>query len=149
MGLAPFLANIRGGCARRDLFAREVSEGAARLFDSATRLAILDGVRRVCVAPSDIRQRVLHSMDRQETLIEERLPKNIARPRLGRRNQVVFERRLPAVSEAHDVYGGVSALLSAGFGIDHGVAEPDVEAASHHSHGDSARDRCAGLGILG
>ena len=63
MGLGYFLADVRGRTSGRDLFAREVSEGAARLSDSTTRLAILDGVRGLCVAPTDIRQCVLHSMD--------------------------------------------------------------------------------------
>jgi hypothetical protein len=149
MGLDIVLAHIRGRSPRRDLFAREISEGAAGLFDSTTWLAFLDGIRRLCVAPADIRQRVLLSMDRQETLIEERIPKNIARPRMGRWNQMVFERRLSAFREAHDVHDRVSALLPARSGIDHSLAQPDVETASHHSHGHSADCSWFDVGTLG
>jgi hypothetical protein len=58
--------------------AREVSEGAAFVFDSALGLALLGGIRRVHLAAVADRQLVLQAADGGETLIARSVPQNIA-----------------------------------------------------------------------
>jgi hypothetical protein len=91
MGLDSLLAGGRGRIAGRDFFAREVSEGAAFVFDSAARVALLG---RVCGAPlaADTPcHDVLATLDSGEALIEECIPQNIARRQPDRRNEMVLE----------------------------------------------------------
>src|SRR5258708_5550524 len=64
------------GC---DLFAREVSEGAAIVLDSAVRVAFLGGVCGARLGAFTIDHFVPHNFDCGEALIEKCIPQNIAR----------------------------------------------------------------------
>jgi len=98
------------GC---DFLAREVSEGAAVVLDTAVWMAFLERVCRARLAPAVVSQLDFRRLDGEEALIEKCIPKNIARRQLNWRNEVVFERGLFASSEAHDVRGRVPAVLFA------------------------------------
>ncbi len=76
----------------RDFLAREVSEGAAIVLNSAVRVAFLGGVCGARLASALDRQLVFHTLDGGEALIEECIPQNIARWQPNRRHKVVFER---------------------------------------------------------
>jgi hypothetical protein len=91
VGLDSLLACNRSSNPGRDFFAREVSEGAAFVFDSALWVAFLGGVCGALLAPATHRQFVLGTLDRGEALIEKCIPQNIARWQPNRRNEVVFE----------------------------------------------------------
>jgi len=64
---------------RRDFPAREVSEGAAIIFNPEVWVAFLDGLCRARMASAAIRHRLLGTLDGREALIEKCFPKNIAR----------------------------------------------------------------------
>jgi hypothetical protein len=89
--LDPFLAGDCSGDPDSDLLAREVSEGATLVRNSAVRVAILGGVCRALVAPARHRHSDIGPLDRGEALIEKCIPQNIARWQPDWRNEVVFE----------------------------------------------------------
>jgi hypothetical protein len=91
MGLDSLLASGRGRIAGRDFFAREVSEGAAFVFDSAARVAFLGSVCGTPLAPDTPCYVVLATLDSGEALIEKCIPQNIAHWQPNRRNEVVLE----------------------------------------------------------
>jgi hypothetical protein len=91
MGLDSFLARVCRRIPGRDFLAREVQEGAAFVFDSAARVAFLDGVCGAPLAPPSPCRIVLRTLDAGEALIESDIPQNIARRQSDRRDEVVLE----------------------------------------------------------
>jgi hypothetical protein len=91
MGLDSFLADDCGRDPGRNFFARQVQEGATVVFDSAARVAFLDGLRGTCLASAIDRQRDIHTLDSAEALIENCLAQNFTGRQSNRRNEVVFE----------------------------------------------------------
>jgi hypothetical protein len=77
--LDPLLARHYSRVSGGDRLAREVSEGATVLLDSAVRLAFLGGVRRPYLGSCIVWHHHLVSWDREEALIEKCVPQNIAR----------------------------------------------------------------------
>ena len=113
VGLDSVLAFHRGGASGCDFLAREISEGAKIVFDRSARMAILDGVCGSSLASSDIRERISLRMGGKETLIEQRLPQDLARWQPRWRYEMVPERRLFARRKAHHVFSRISTLLPA------------------------------------
>src|SRR5579864_9491092 len=128
------LAHVCSGAASCDFLTREVSEGAAFVFNSAVGVAFLGGLCRARVAPAAAR--CLNSytvLDHGEALSAKRVPQNIARWQPDRRDEVVFDRGLFACRETRDVRSRVSAVLFARPRIHCGLAKPHVAAAADHS----------------
>jgi hypothetical protein len=73
------LARHYSGDSGGDRLARDVSEGATVLPDSAVRLAFLGGVRGPYLGSCIVRHHHLVSWNREEALIEKCVPQNIAR----------------------------------------------------------------------
>jgi hypothetical protein len=78
VGLDSLLARHCGRDPDRDFLAREVSESTAVVFDSSIWMALLGGLRRAGLASSIVTCLDLHSLDDEESLIEEPFPENIA-----------------------------------------------------------------------
>jgi hypothetical protein len=79
VGLDSLLARVCGCVSERDLFAREVSEGAPVVFDCSIWVAFLGGLRGARLVSSGNRRRVLRTLDGEEALIEKCFPENIER----------------------------------------------------------------------
>jgi hypothetical protein len=79
VGLDSRLARNRSRASGRDFPAREVSEGAAIVFDCSICVAFLGGLRGARLASTTARQFLLRTLDGEEALIEKCFPENIAR----------------------------------------------------------------------
>lgn len=79
MGLDSLLAGNCSGDSDIDHLAREVSEGAAFLFDSAVWVAFLGGVCRPGLAATLVCRRDAGTLDSGRALIEQCIPQNIGR----------------------------------------------------------------------
>ena len=97
VGLDPFLADVYFGTPYRHRVAYQIPEGTAFFLDPALWLALLDSLRGPSLASDFVWDGVPVSLG-GEVLIEQRLPKNIARAYRGRRSQMVPKRRLPVGS---------------------------------------------------
>jgi hypothetical protein len=79
VGLDSVLARNCSRDSDRDRVAREVSEGAAIVFDCSIWVAFLGGLRGARLASATARQFLLRTLDGEEALIEKCFPENIAR----------------------------------------------------------------------
>jgi hypothetical protein len=78
VGLDSVLARNCSRDSGRDRIAREVSEGAAIVFDCPIWVAFLGGLPGAPVASAGDRQFLLRTLDGEEALIEKCFPKNIS-----------------------------------------------------------------------